>query len=190
MMEIQKEDCTYTSCYCEENVWWLCDLVKNKFPEEIQKCYAVFISNNQRTIPIWKQKASNRQDGRVIWDYHVIFLYRTSESETLVYDLDTTLMFPCDFHQYYEESIKDNSSLNPEFHRMFRVIPATEFLKTFASDRLHMLTPDGRWIAPPPSYPPIKTEECSGNLQEFISMEENDHGLVLRLSELLKRFIR
>lgn len=41
---------------------------------------------------------------------------------------------------------------------MFRVIPAAQYLKTFASDRLHMLTPDGRWKAPPPLYPPIKTE--------------------------------
>uniref|UniRef100_K1QV58 Protein N-terminal glutamine amidohydrolase n=1 Tax=Magallana gigas TaxID=29159 RepID=K1QV58_MAGGI len=91
-------------------------------------------------------------------DYHVIFLYQTSASGTLVYDLDTTLTFPCDLKQYYEEAIKDNKSLKPEYHRMFRVIPAAEYLKTFASDRLHMLTPDGRWKAPPPLYPPIKTE--------------------------------
>lgn len=44
------------------------------------------------------------------------------------------------------------------FIRMFRVTPAAEYLKTFASDRLHMLTPDGRWKASPPPYPPIKTE--------------------------------
>lgn len=139
--------------------------------------------------PIKKQKASHRQDGKVLWDYHVIFLYQTSESGTLVYDLDITLNFPCDLKQYFEESTKDNKSLKPEHHRLFRVIPAAEYLKTFASDRLHMLTPDGHWKAPPPSYPPIKTEECSDNLQEFISMEENGHGVVLSLSEFLKRFL-
>lgn len=41
---------------------------------------------------------------------------------------------------------------------MFRVIPAAEFLQTFASDRSHMLTKDGQWMSPPPVYPPIKTE--------------------------------
>lgn len=50
-------------------------------------------------------------------DYHVIFLYQTSASGTLVYDLDTTLTFPCDLKQYYEEAIKDNKSLKPEYHR-------------------------------------------------------------------------
>lgn len=46
---------------------------------------------------------------------------------------------------------------------MFRVIPAEEFLQTFASDRSHMLTPDGHWMAPPPTYPPIKTKGIDTN---------------------------
>ncbi|KAI4468031.1 hypothetical protein MML48_2g00017655 [Holotrichia oblita] len=41
--------------------------------------------------------------------------------------------------------------------RYFRVIPAAEFLKEFASDRRHMKRPDGSWIKPPPNYPPIST---------------------------------
>lgn len=44
-------------------------------------------------------------------------MYQTSESKTLVYDLDTTLDFPCDLKQYFEESIKDNTSLKSEYHR-------------------------------------------------------------------------
>ncbi|XP_052718138.1 protein N-terminal glutamine amidohydrolase-like [Crassostrea angulata] len=188
-MEFRKEDCTYTSCYCEENVWCLCDSLKSKIPGAIQNCYCVFISNKRRAIPLWKQKASRRQDGQVIWDYHVIFLYEPSESKTIVYDLDTTLTFPCDFRRYYEESIKDERCLKPEYHRMFRVIPAEEFLQTFASDRSHMLTPEGHWVSPPPTYPPIKTKECSNNIQEFISMDKNNHGDVLSLNEFLERFL-
>lgn len=30
--------------FSNENVWWLCDSVKKKFPEEIQYCYCVYIS--------------------------------------------------------------------------------------------------------------------------------------------------
>jgi hypothetical protein len=41
--------------------------------------------------------------------------------------------------------------------RYFRVIPANEFLKEFASDRRHMKRPDGTWIKPPPNYPAIQT---------------------------------
>lgn len=46
---------------------------------------------------------------------------------------------------------------------MFRVIPAEEFLQTFASDRSHMLTPEGHWMSPPPTYPPIKTKGIDTN---------------------------
>lgn len=46
---------------------------------------------------------------------------------------------------------------------MFRVIPAEEFLQTFASDRSHMLTPEGHWMSPPPIYPPIKTKGIDAN---------------------------
>lgn len=56
---------TLTPCYTtliryftfsNENVWWLCDSVKKKFPEEIQYCYCVYISNEQRAVRICKKK--------------------------------------------------------------------------------------------------------------------------------------
>lgn len=55
---------TLTPCYTtliryftfsNENVWWLCDSVKKKFPEEIQYCYCVYISNEQRAVRICKK---------------------------------------------------------------------------------------------------------------------------------------
>ncbi|XP_062579206.1 protein N-terminal glutamine amidohydrolase-like [Saccostrea cucullata] len=190
-IDVVKEGCVYTSCYCEENVWCLCDKIQKEYPDKIEKCYCIFISNKKRAIPFWRQRASKREDGQVFWDYHVIFIYQPSGSSAMVYDLDTTLTFPCDFRRYYEESIKDDRRFKPEYQRLFRVIPAAEFLQTFASDRSHMLTQDGQWMSPPPVYLPIKTEECSNNIQEFISMEkEINHGVVLSLQELLERFMR
>lgn len=41
--------------------------------------------------------------------------------------------------------------------RFFRVVPAKQFLQSFASDRRHMKRPDGSWIKPPPPYPAICT---------------------------------
>ena len=39
-------DQTYTSCYCEENVWNLCDKIdKSKLLAENQKAFVIFISN-------------------------------------------------------------------------------------------------------------------------------------------------
>ncbi|XP_062570009.1 protein N-terminal glutamine amidohydrolase-like [Saccostrea cucullata] len=163
---------------------------KNTLTRSTSATAYLYPTRKERQIPFWRQRASKREDGQIFWDYHVIFIYQPSESLAVVYDLDTTLTFPCDFRRYYEESIKDDRLFKPEFQRLFRVIPAAEFLQTFASDRSHMLTQDGQWMSPPPVYPPIKTEECSNNIQEFISMEkEFNHGVVLSLQELLEKFM-
>lgn len=42
--------------------------------------------------------------------------------------------------------------------RLFRVIHAPVFLRSFASDRSHMKDPTGNWIELPPKYEPIVAE--------------------------------
>lgn len=46
------------------------------------------------------------------------------------------------------------------FHnfRVFRIVHAPIFLKSFASDRRHMKDPSGSWTATPPSYEVITAE--------------------------------
>lgn len=51
----------------EENVWKLCEQVKKTRPAELSKCYAVFVSNEGRTVPLWRQKAGRGDDKVVIW---------------------------------------------------------------------------------------------------------------------------
>lgn len=53
--------------FSEENVWKLCEQVKKTRPAELSKCYAVFISNEGRTVPLWRQKAGRGDDKVVIW---------------------------------------------------------------------------------------------------------------------------
>lgn len=61
----------------EENVWKLCEQVKKTRPAELSKCYAVFVSNEGRTVPLWRQKAGRGDDKVVIWvsyfDVHQVF---------------------------------------------------------------------------------------------------------------------
>lgn len=55
-------------CICsEENVWKLCEQVKKTRPAELAKCYAVYVSNEGRTVPLWRQKAGRGDDKVVIW---------------------------------------------------------------------------------------------------------------------------
>lgn len=59
---------SYFPAICsEENVWKLCEQVRKTRPTELAKCYAVFVSNEGRTVPLWRQKAGRGDDKVVIW---------------------------------------------------------------------------------------------------------------------------
>ncbi|KAF5299580.1 hypothetical protein FQR65_LT09385, partial [Abscondita terminalis] len=141
----------------EENVYKLCQEVKKNHANELAKCFAVFISNSSRTVPLWRQRAGKDDDKLVIWDYHVIFLYQPEPDKCLVYDLDSELPFPTYVHKYVTETFRTDQILKPDYFRFFRTIPAPQYLQDFSSDRRHMKRPDGSWIKPPPNYPAISS---------------------------------
>ena len=72
-------ECSYAACFCEENVWKLADHVRSNAPNELLKCYAVFVSNKKQVVPLWRQRAGRDEEKLVIWDYHVIFVYKPDE---------------------------------------------------------------------------------------------------------------
>ncbi len=173
MDSIRRENCLYTSAYCEENAYKLCERILATSPDKANaSCRVIFVSNDAKSVPIWRQRASKEENGLVVWDYHVFVL-----DLDLVYDLDTTLTFPVKAVEYLEDALRDENSFFPRFKRKFRLIEAEEFLEKFASDRSHMLKPDKTgYLKPVPDYPPIQTSESSNNLQEFISMDEDKVG--------------
>lgn len=91
--------------------------MKKANPDELSKCYAVFVSNEGRTVPLWRQKAGRGDDKVVIWDYHVFFMHYIGPNKSLVFDLDTTLPFPTYFHKYITETFRSDLALKPEHHR-------------------------------------------------------------------------
>ena len=50
-------------------------------------------------------------------DYHVILIDKSSPSTALVYDLDTTLAFPCSAVDYCQKAIRDESGIVRRYHR-------------------------------------------------------------------------
>ncbi|XP_063755543.1 protein N-terminal glutamine amidohydrolase isoform X2 [Eleginops maclovinus] len=167
-----RENCDYTSCYCEENVWRLCELVRRERAAQLEDMFVVFISNEKRT------------------DYHVVLLQTGCRSSSVVYDLDSELPFPCSLQLYAAEALRSDCGIIPAYHRKLRVVPAQSFLSNFASDRSHMKDSDGSWKMPPPPYPPIHTTENQMNLDDFISMRPAvGWGRVLSLDEFLQRHL-
>ena len=120
-------------------------------------------------MPLWRQRAGRDEEKLVIWDYHVILIYKPDE-RCLVFDLDSDLPFPTYFHKYVTETFRTDAILNPEYHRFFRVVPAPLFLQTFASDRRHMKKPDGSWMKPPPPYPCIMPQRWLSIRNFYLTM--------------------
>ena len=120
-----------------------------------------------QVVPLWRQRAGRDEEKLVIWDYHVILIYKPDE-RCLVFDLDSDLPFPTYFHKYVTETFRTDAILNPEYHRFFRVVPAPLFLQTFASDRRHMKKPDGSWMKPPPPYPCIMPQRWWSTNLKFV----------------------
>ncbi|TRY63172.1 hypothetical protein TCAL_00481 [Tigriopus californicus] len=189
---IDQKSCTYTPCYCEENIWHLCQRMSREIPHQFQSsCHVVFISNPERVIPLWAQRASKREDGLVLWDYHVILIHvQAQDGSVVVLDLDTTLPFPCSLKEFYTQAIRSEEFIESKYRRFFRVIQGPSFLALFASDRSHMLDDQGQWRSPPPQYPPIKTDSSCNNLDCFINMTstQEQFGRVLDLRGFCKEF--
>nr|XP_002122600.1 protein N-terminal glutamine amidohydrolase [Ciona intestinalis] len=189
LLQLKREDCVYTKCYCEENIWKLCDSIRKSNLEVLPHLSVVFISNKTRSIPIWKQRSAKSEELPVIWDYHVILLYLDQNcSKHMIFDLDSSLAFPTEALEYCSKAFCPQILLKIQYQQFFKVIPADEYLKNFASDRSHMMLEDNKWSSDPPDYPPISTESSSMNLDDFISMdfETNKFGAIYSLSEFMK----
>ncbi|XP_062181357.1 protein N-terminal glutamine amidohydrolase-like [Phragmites australis] len=171
---------THTPFYCEENVYFLCkELIRIGVADPAgTDLYIVFISNEEMKVPLWHQKASHSDDVFVLWDYHVICIeVKRNKGEVLdlVWDLDSNLPFPSPFLQYVSGAIRPLSFGDSIYRRLFRVIQAPMFLRSFASDRSRMKDLKGNWIQLPPEYEPIVAEDgTTNNLNEYITMSMDD----------------
>ncbi|EOY09231.1 N-terminal glutamine amidohydrolase isoform 2 [Theobroma cacao] len=190
---LDASDFNHTPCYCEENVYFLCKKLCSNGIADAQgsDLFVVFISNDNKQIPLWHQKASNRADGVILWDYHAICIQRKRDGDThLVWDLDSSLPFPCPLATYVSETVRPSFQLFSEFQRFFRVVHAPIFLCHFASDRRHMKDSEGNWTAQPPTYETIVAEDVGKNLPADLTsaVYSQKHGVVIGEAQLEEFF--
>ncbi|WVZ98350.1 hypothetical protein U9M48_043806 [Paspalum notatum var. saurae] len=116
-----------------------------------------------------------RKRAILMMDLSAGIIMRSKGVVDFVWDLDSDLPFPCPFIQYVSDAIQPLSFGNSIYSRLFRVIHAPVFLRSFASDRSHMKDPKGNWIELPPKYEPIMAEDgTTNNLNEYITMSVED----------------
>lgn len=174
---LKREDFLYQPCYCEENIWHLCQ------NEQFKNSYVIFVASKGALFPMLNQRAASYSAMPIFWDYHVILLVPGDKNQIL--DFDTSLPFCIGFDTYLSQSFIDNDLLTMEETPFFRVLPSAEFIRLFSSDRSHMKTATG-WRAKPPNWPPIGNIES--NLSKFIDMTNSSIGEIHSYDALLKRF--
>jgi hypothetical protein len=148
---IRRSECSYASCYCEENAVLLAHRLRD-LPGET--CVA-FISNSIKCVPVWHQAAASSPQDAVWWDYHVIVLHRQPEDPWFVYDLDTLLSWPCLATKYVDDAFRPGA-ITATHVQWLRVIGAEECISRFSSDRGHMRNADGSFKMVPPTYAPLQ----------------------------------
>ncbi len=158
----------YTPLFCEENIWQLA----RQFVDEglgADTLQVIFISNPQRQVVLFNQR-SGAELGHVVWDYHVVLRQRDGGGDR-IYDLDTSLPFPCNTRDYLEATFGLQQELQPSYRAQLRIIPATDYLNNFYSDRQHMhgLVDEGGY----PAWPPITPQhEQVVRLDAYWDMEQ------------------
>eukprot|EP01026_Neomeris_dumetosa_P005654 TRINITY_DN11650_c0_g1_i1.p1 TRINITY_DN11650_c0_g1~~TRINITY_DN11650_c0_g1_i1.p1 ORF type:complete len:149 (-),score=4.42 TRINITY_DN11650_c0_g1_i1:105-551(-) len=117
---------------------------------------------------------------------------QSQHQKSIIWDLDSMMNFPCSFQEYCKDALQTQMQLNQNYERKYRVIEGEIYLRFFASDRSHMLRQDGSWLAPPPQYDPIISEDGQKmNLMQFIDMnisEKFRFGQVLDQEEFMRFF--
>jgi hypothetical protein len=176
--------------FCEENVWRLAHRKTHQEPEN--RYFVAFISNPMKYVPMFQQLASGNVDRPCCWDYHVILLSLTlPEKKVIVWDFDSRLPYPCPLSDYLEQSFPYD--YREAYAPLFRLIPASSFLKNFSSDRMHMYDAETQtWNAPPPRYDCILSGPSNLNAHlDFTTQpssppttDDSRYGNVLNLPEL------
>jgi protein N-terminal glutamine amidohydrolase len=148
---ISRDECSYTSCYCEENVL----LLTQKLAALPGEARVAFISNPNKAVPVWDQRAAAPGEP-VVWDYHVVALHRAPESGWSVYDFDSLLPWPCPAAAYVSAAFHPGR-VRPEYSQWLRILSASDCISRFSSDRRHMLAADGsgKYLKPPPPHAPL-----------------------------------
>jgi hypothetical protein len=183
----------YCPFYCEENVWHLCAHPRVAQAER----RVVFISNAERRVAMWGQRAAPTPTHGIAWDYHVVLLLRQSGQRWQSWDLDAHNPGPRSATTWLRESFDPAELLPRRYAPRFRMIESADYRRHFRSDRRHMRLPDGTPLRPPPPWPAIMGEppacasvDDGSNLDRFLDTQ--DPGFLGQLFDLdaLRRWVQ
>ena len=119
----------------------------------------------------------------MLWDYHVV-LAVFEGAGAVVWDLDCALGAPLPAERWLDASLP--AGMPAEVRPRFRVLDAREYVRVLSSDRSHMRTTDGGWLAPAPPWAPIGSGLPT--LGRLVDLEDPFDGTVLDVAALRARW--
>jgi protein N-terminal glutamine amidohydrolase len=182
MLSLDRLTFDYQARYCEENVWRLL----GRSDLSGRRGWAVIVSGLSGHVVALHQTAGRPRDGLVCWDYHVFAVVDDPEGPRLALDLDTALPFPCPLAPYLAATFPLTlPSVRLRHQRpRFRVLEAADYLAGLSSDRSHMRTPAGDYVAPPPPWPAPGSGK-SNTLMTWIDVSVDAPGSLWDLDQML-----
>ena len=133
---LDKSSFTYTSLFCEENIWKLIQFLKSD-KNNIEPLDVLFVSNKSKSVVLFEQKSAIANQP-VIWDYHVILTARINNN-VYVLDFDSHCEFPLLINEYFYRTFPAASNVSEKYLSLIKPIKSDDFLKHFFSDRSHMM---------------------------------------------------
>ena len=171
----------YAAYYCEENIWHLCQEPRFEGVEGV----VVVISNPWRSCALWHQRAASGPEVPVVWDYHVVMIAEADRGWE-VWDMDTLLGMPVPFERWFEGTFLGVGALRARFRSSFRVVEASEYVRTLSTDRGHMVGEGGRYMQAPPEW--ARIVQGPVNLMRFVDVGAGFVGEVLEEAPFFERF--
>ncbi len=179
MLELPKRgECAYTPFFCEENIWRLGNRLRQGGFPSVQGT-VLFFSNASRQAPLRKQRLGSPNDDTqaVLWDYHVVLHWQDEGHGSVILDFDSCLPWPCATATYCAETFLPWPQTPLPFRIQTRLVPLTEYLTNFRSNRTHMLDQAGIPRCAFPPYPPLLPQHSRAvDLSRYINMSDPSCG--------------
>ena len=162
----------YQAFWCEENVWQLAQRPETAGDERL----VLVLTGAAGAMACWQQKAGLDGDP-IAWDYHVVLA--TRDAGWRIWDLDCRVGCPLPASAWLSSTFPFPEVVPAALQPRFALFPASDYIERFSSDRSHMRDPDGRWLQPPPSWPPISGQPSAMPLKLTDAIAQARHGLDL-----------
>jgi hypothetical protein len=138
---------------------------------------AVFISNAQRAVAMWGQRAARHDP--VLWDYHVVVLLPV---QRCIVDLDDRIQAVWPLDAWLTHAFAAGT---PALHQpRFRIVPGDVYVATLSTDRRHMRDEHGAPRQPFPAWPAPFAAERGHNVFDFVALDRPFVGTVTDLAGL------